>query len=529
MKIIDFTDDIKIGCEVAQSDLTSAITSFFYLRKVNIQNNIAITERDAKYLHQKNYNKIKSSAAVLEYGDCLVYRDGDEKFQFLYYRQDFTKTIIPSIDFIIIKSPKALLNTILRHSVGEKYILDEFKIIEEKGAKSMIDFLEKIKVIEIDNTLLEDEDLRNYIPPGSLPISREDIQKIDVRSGSISIFNLMDSLRYDEIRLEGYFQRKTDLWDNDVKSRLIETIWVGIPIPPLYFDKTNIKNWLVIDGLQRISAIRAFVENELVLEGLEYLIEFEGKRHSDLELHEQRSFGRNMLGYFAIYQGTPRSVRYRIFKSINVSALILNRQEIRYAINEDEQQAFTPSRFTKQLGEIVTNFINIPAKGKERSIERMYDRELALRYIAFCIFNYKTDYTSMPFPDFLDKAMEAIYTCKQPKLNQIKENLGLALDTLCNIFDNEILFKRKMIDEKDTNNVISGALFDVFTYTIAELSIEQQIILQRKKDTFIKEVRLLKNNDKFMKAIDSRHSESIGSVKDKFSILQTLIHNTITQ
>lgn len=530
MKIIDFVESISKGTSVVRADLTDGATNFFYLRKQNIQNDIAITEGDALYINEKAYRTTYRKEAVqLEYGDYLVYRNAENEFKILRYTQDFNKMIVPSVEFFIIKEPQSFIGTVLSHEAGRAYLVEEFQDIYTRVQGNPKEFLTKIKEIEIDSTVLEARDLMQYVPPGSVPISEEDIAKIDVRTNMIPISNLIDSLKHKEIVLEGYFQRKTDLWENEVKSRLIETILVGIPIPPLYFDITNTNKWLVVDGLQRISSILAFVKNELKLTGLEYLPNLENLYYKDLDTTKQRNFSRYVINYCAIHQGTPRSVRYRIFKSINVSALTLNRQEIRFAINEDETQEFTPSKYIKALGDDLNNFISIPEKGKDRSIERMYDRELALRYVAFCITDYKQAYTAMPFPDFLDATMEKIYTYKRPKLTQFKENFGLALDTLTQIFEEDTLFKRKMIGDTDkpNSNVLSGTLFEVWTYAIAQKTAEEQIILTKRKKNVVEKTLALKENEKFMRTIDSRYSDSVGSVKDRFSIIENLINQIL--
>ena len=70
------------------------------------------------------------------------------------------------------------------------------------------------------------------------------------------------------------FQRHSDIWKDDVKSRLIESIIIRIPLPAFYIDGTNEDNWLVVDGLQRLSALKQFMiksNNNLRLTGLEYL------------------------------------------------------------------------------------------------------------------------------------------------------------------------------------------------------------------------------------------------------------------
>ena len=88
------------------------------------------------------------------------------------------------------------------------------------------------------------------------------------------------------------FQRHSDIWKDDVKSRLIESIITRIPLPAFYIDGTNEENWLVVDGLQRLSALKQFMiksNNNLRLTGLEYLgEELNGKSYEELPRKYQR-------------------------------------------------------------------------------------------------------------------------------------------------------------------------------------------------------------------------------------------------
>ena len=321
----------------------------------------------------------------------------------------------------------------------------------------------------------------HLIPPGSMELSAEDINKINVESRYTTIEFLVKRLHdYKEIKVEGYFHRKSHLWSDATKSSFIETMLIGIPIQPLYFDITDKDTWLVVDGLQRISAISSFYKNELKLKNLNYRKDLEGKTYQDLERPLQRQLDDYRLQYNAILPGTPRSVRYRIFKSINESGLVLNAQEIRHAMHSDERLEFTPSKQIENFAAILNKFIEIAASG-ERSKERMYDRELALRFVAFQIFDYKKDYTSKTsLQGFLDNGMEAIYAYNPNKLEVLKENFAVALGILTQIFEADELFSRKMFDKK-SSKLFSGTLYEIWTFAIAKRTIEEQIILVKNK------------------------------------------------
>ena len=55
------------------------------------------------------------------------------------------------------------------------------------------------------------------------------------------------------------FKEKLDCWSKRQKSQLLESIFLRIPLPAFYFDATDEDEWLIIDGLQRVSTLKEFV------------------------------------------------------------------------------------------------------------------------------------------------------------------------------------------------------------------------------------------------------------------------------
>lgn len=73
---------------------------------------------------------------------------------------------------------------------------------------------------------------------------------IDIISQTMTIYNIMCKLRYDEIVLNPDFQKLPNLWDDEKQSRLIESLIIGIPLPTFYFDMDDNGSIIVVDGLQ---------------------------------------------------------------------------------------------------------------------------------------------------------------------------------------------------------------------------------------------------------------------------------------
>ena len=76
------------------------------------------------------------------------------------------------------------------------------------------------------------------------------------------------------------FQRKEGIWTRTAKSRLIESLLLQIPLPAFYIDATNDDQWLVIDGIQRITTFKEFVTDQSFnLNGLDFFTDLHGKKY----------------------------------------------------------------------------------------------------------------------------------------------------------------------------------------------------------------------------------------------------------
>ena len=151
-----------------------------------------------------------------------------------------------------------------------------------------------------EDTLLEMEEYLNgknieilsdgiELEQGDSVISLEDkIQpfdptKINITMAPMALDSLVKRLKNHEINLNTEFQRKGGLWSNTKKSQLIESLLLKIPLPAFYFDASDEGDWLIIDGLQRITALNEFiVKKTLKLEGLEFFNDLNGLGYDEL-------------------------------------------------------------------------------------------------------------------------------------------------------------------------------------------------------------------------------------------------------
>src|SRR5262245_33528750 len=88
--------------------------------------------------------------------------------------------------------------------------------------------------------------------------------------------SLIQEIRDEELIVRPSFQRNL-IWDTARNSKFIESILLDIPIPTLFFAEDE-GNKVVVDGQQRLMALKGFVENRYGLRGLEVLAALNGRR-----------------------------------------------------------------------------------------------------------------------------------------------------------------------------------------------------------------------------------------------------------
>ena len=99
---------------------------------------------------------------------------------------------------------------------------------------------------------------------------------------------LANKVRDDEIYVPDYQRKFT--WRDDRKSRFIESILIGLPIPFVFFWQADDGRLEIVDGSQRLRTIREFIDDEFVLVGLELIPGLNGFCFSGLEKSRKRNF-----------------------------------------------------------------------------------------------------------------------------------------------------------------------------------------------------------------------------------------------
>jgi len=275
-----------------------------------------------------------------------------------------------------------------------------------------------------------------------------------VDSYPMSIGEVMNLYKDGELDVHPEFQRFYR-WDEEQKTKLIESILLGIPIPPIFVSQKIDGTWDVIDGQQRLSTVLQFLcvlkkeDGEkyapLVLQPTKFLPSLGGVCWSDenqFALEQKIAFKREKLNFTIIKETAENDTsKYEMFQRLNTGGTHLSAQEIRNCLM---------IMINRPLYELInelhndTNFKECTPL-TDTQVEERYDLELVVRYLLYIAF--ASDYMdridkSRSMDVFLTEELEKYaHNQDNPLIFESKEKF-LRIFVLLNDTLGENVFKR---------------------------------------------------------------------------------------
>lgn len=207
----------------------------------------------------------------------------------------------------------------------------------------------------------------------------------------------------DAINLRPEYQRRLR-WTNPQKSRLIESLLLNIPVPPVFFYEADAARYEVMDGQQRLNTIRDFFAGDFALRGLRVLQPLNGLRYTTCPPRIKRTLDRATISAIVLLMESESErpdeglfsitdIRRLVFDRLNTGGRQLNAQEIRNALNPGRVnrcllELSRLKRFTEVFGippyteDDEAEYYENPARRKNNLYASMRDCELVLRVLA---------------------------------------------------------------------------------------------------------------------------------------------------
>lgn len=401
------------------------------------------------------------------------------------------------IEILTSNNENILLSPIRKNvNGGDKNI---FELIDEQNKKwleiklenNSFDILSKndeiiddedLLQIKLDKLLLEiieaeqsgTENTESNFSDEISPFNPEDIK---VHAKQFSLRLITDMIDDGDIDLAPDFQRHF-VWNNNQKSKLIESILLRIPLPMFYFSEDDEGRITIVDGLQRLTTIKEFIENKFPLKDLEYLdgsckgryYRDEGKKKG-LDPKFLRWFNQTQFSVNVIDPSSPPKVKYDIFRRINTGGKPLNNQEIRNCLAGSGLRDLLNEMVSLPEFKTATDFSIKPT--------RMDDQEIALRFIMFYEFREKAGNIS-DYNGYMDSSLDDL---TEELTKYKKESLEKYITLFSNSMKNaEYLFGKKYAFRKvrtydlkpgASKQLINKALFVSWSVCLANYNPEE--------------------------------------------------------
>lgn len=317
------------------------------------------------------------------------------------------------------------------------------------------------------------------------PLKQGEINQAVVNGTDWTVETILSQINKGNIHLNPKFQRR-DAWGTDRKSKFIESLILGFPVPQLVLAEAKGKKgtYLVIDGKQRLLSIRQFAASnddpkfsQLRLKGLTLRPELVGKGldhlKGDANLDDDlRAFENAPIRTVVIKNWPSESFLYHVFLRLNTGSLPLSPQELR--------QALHPGPFVDFSDETASTSAALKEILKNKNPDfRMRDVELLVRFYAFHYFmpDYTGDLKGML--DLACRRLNARWSEEEAALRQISQEFEEAYKASKEIFGEKSVFRKWGQDGYETR--FNRAIFDVIMHYFVEPEVRKAALENRKE------------------------------------------------
>jgi hypothetical protein len=353
--------------------------------------------------------------------------------------------------------------------------------------------------VELVDDSEEMEETEETLAPGS-------ISQAVVRGTDWTVETILSQLRRKNIDMPP-FQRR-DAWTRRRKSRYIESIILGLPIPQLVLAERKDKRgtFLVLDGKQRLLSLLQFTgqdegsdNNKFRLQGLEVLQDLNTKTYEDLQNDPSMAptisqFSNEPIRAVIVRNWPSISFLHLLFVRLNTESLPLSPQELR--------QALFPGRFVEYADEASRESHAIKRLlGIEEPDKRMRDVEILVRYLAFALFlpEHKGN-----LKKFLDDACETLNRDWGVREGEIRNQVGRfesAVDVSLAVFGEDGIGRRWSTEEEFSARLNKAVLdAQLFYFSDERIAHKASRRRQRVQDAF---KSLCVDSEEFRNSVES--------------------------
>lgn len=328
-----------------------------------------------------------------------------------------------------------------------------------------------------------------------------------IQHSDFSLRALFDMAENDSIDLKPHYQRR-DRWKREKQSALIESFILNVPVPPVYLSEDDFGKYSVIDGKQRITAIRDFLGRRLKLFGLKRFKELEGAGFDDLPNQIQNALSvRPYIRVITLLRQTDPMLKYEVFLRLNTGGEKLLAQEIRNV-------AFSGSLNDLLFELSSTEFLWQRMKIKNQTstaYQKMEDVEHVLRFFTL---DERWKNTGQVASEEMDSFMRDNRDASESRLSGLRSKFLTSLETCKNIWGSKAFYKPQ---GSGWRGQFISPIFDAEMVAASQFTASQVARLVRNREAIIAAFMKTFRDDPLLVKSVSQATNNPASVKKRIS------------
>ncbi len=358
----------------------------------------------------------------------------------------------------------------------------------------------------------------------------DDIQKTNENSNLIvfsrdwTVATILSQIEQGNIDLNPGFQRR-NAWNDNKRSKLIESIMIGYPIPEIVLaeNKNKRNSYIVIDGKQRLLTIAGFKNPEVYqywtkkspkTTGL--TSSYDQKTYKDIDSNPDmlRIFENSALRCTVISNYPSDESLYDIFYRLNSGSTPLSSQELRQALNKGPYSQFLIS--VTDEDNILRQVMTIKEPDK-----RLRDVEVLLRCMSF--LKYAKDYKGnlLQFLDNTTRVFNKLWKTEETAIKALERKVMDTIHKLIEVFGACDIVARKY-KNGERNKQFNRVLLEVLVYFFDK--VDKTKLTRENNHNFVLAYKKLFEVDTDFQATIDGSTKNMENYKIRYSRIQDIVN-----
>jgi len=338
-------------------------------------------------------------------------------------------------------------------------------------------------------------------------------------------------VKKDWINIQPEYQRRL-VWDQRKQSKLIESLFMNVPVPPIFLYEQELSRYEVMDGQQRLNSIVRFYNNEFRLRGLEFWEKLNGLRYIDLPPMVQRALDRRRISATVLTtdgvtnESDLHELRKQVFDRLNTGGQKLKNQELRNCLYSGP--------FNDLIIELAGNSIfddlwgipryedNVRAGKVSEQLsanslfKRMADVEIVLRFFAF--FGAKSKIRGA-VKSILDQCMVANQDVSEARIDEMRSAFLSAVELANGVFGRHAFH---MPEKRGYSKNPSQPFYDAIMVALYRLRSRADELIAARKD-IANAVREMFEGDNEKYELFIGRSNTANAIKERLDVMEETI------